>query len=629
MIKRLAGWKSFVTFLLVVLLSALSSAVADHYNEAPILAEMVAAGELPPVDERLPLVPFVREVVNEIGVYGGTLRKWDNDARGVVLHNLYYWNFNNDMGGYGFNNPLDLVQYIDDGLFFSGHAPLYAESFEYNDDFTEVTVRLREGVRWSDGSLFTADDIVWSWNNIATNDNVFAPPGHWAVVEGGAKIQAELIDEMTVKFISATPHPRMHTRVMIYDLIASRAFMEPVHPDFSDTTWEEFRDYRLLGNAGAGSVLHPEMPQLGPWMVVSTDPIEGGRSTRNPYYPVVDQEGNQLPYIDHLRIRIASPDAGILSTFQGQVDIQAEHYSDLANFQVLKENEERGDYQVLVWKSGGVQGYLLFNIDTKSDEQLAGLMRQADFRRAVSLAMNRQEVNDTLYFGLADVSGTVVSPESAFHDPAMDLYAEYAPERARSMLEALGLQDTNGDGILEYADGGNVTIIVNGGVNLAPHPEVDQMMVNYMREVGLDAIYDPVQSSVIFEGRAADTVQVYSNWGPSNEVILPWLFMGAYYDPDAYMGNGLDDPPEEFVRMWELEQATITSFTPEEFSANLKEFWIAFGDIGLQQIAITSTFPVPMIRHNRMGNVPDFLPKSRPYDATPDQFFIKYDYDLK
>ena len=87
--------------------------------------------------------------------------------------------------------------------------------------------------------------------------------------------------------------------------------------------------------------------------------------------------------------------------------------------------------------------------------------------------------------------------------------------------------------------------------------------------------------------------------------------------------------PPEFVRMWELEQATITATTPEEFSANLREFWIAFGDIGLQQIAITSTFPVPMIRHNRMGNVPDFLPKSRPYDATPDQFYIKYDYDLE
>ena len=364
-------------------------------------------------------------------------------------------------------------------------------------------------------------------------------------------------------------------------------------------------------------------------MVVRTDPIEGLWATRNPYYPVVDSEGNQLPYIDNIRIRVSSIDAGVLSTFQGAVDIQSQNYSDLSNFQVLKENEERGDYEVLVWKSGAAQGFLLFNIDNKSDERLAGLMRQVDFRRAMSLALNRQEINDTLYFGLADTGGTTVSPESAFYDPAMDKYGAYDPDQARSMLEGLGLQDSNGDGLLEYADGGNVTIILMGAANLLPHPDLDQMITNYLREVGLDVIYDIVQASVIFEGRTADTVQMYSNWGPSAEAILPWLFMGSYYDPDAYMGNGLDDPPAEFVRMWELEQATIASLTPAAFAENLTEFWTLHGDIGLQTIAITSTFPIPVIRHNRMGNVPDFLPKQAIQDATPDQFFITRDYDLE
>ena len=174
----------------------------------------VAAGELPPVDERLPANPFVRQVVDEIGVYGGTMRMWADGARNAYF-NLYGLNFNNDMGGYGFDNPLDLVQYVEDGFFFTGHEPHHAESFAYNDDFTELTVSLREGLKWSDGSPFTADDVVWSWENIAINPNVWAAPGHWATVEGGEYIRAELIDETTVKFTSPVPAPRMHTRALI------------------------------------------------------------------------------------------------------------------------------------------------------------------------------------------------------------------------------------------------------------------------------------------------------------------------------------------------------------------------------------------------------------------------------
>lgn len=615
---------------LAIMVAALP-AWAQQYNEAPMLAEMVAAGDLPPVEERLPAKPFVRQVHSEIGTYGGTLNKWDTNLRNAFF-TLYGYVFNTEMGGYGFDTPFDINAYLENGMFFTGHEPYHFERYEYNDDYTEVTCWLREGLKWSDGHPFTVDDIVWSWNEIAIHPNVWNPPGHWATLHGGSNMTAEKVGDNAVKYTSNSPNPRMHTLVTIYEMVHAKHYFEQFHPDHNaDATWEDLIDRLLLGGSSGGThttgfIKYPdELPQLGAWVYTSTDEVDGVLATRNPYYPVVDPAGNQLPYIDHIRIRLfSSVEAGVLSTFRGEVDVQSTHYTDLSGYQVLKENEERGDYKVSIWKGGASQGYYLLNIEPEGNPQLAKYVREVDFRRAMSLAINREEVNDTLYFGLAEASGTTLSSESFFHDPAMEMWGGYEPDRARELLAGLGLKDSDGDGFVEYPEGGKVTIILNNASNLRPNLPLGEMAVKYWQDIGLDVRMEVVQASVIFENRTSGEVQMYSNWGPSMQVFLPYVFLGNAFNPETHMGSRLDDPPPEYLKAWEMEQEFLGQQDPESYTQKLKEFLTYVATEVTPEIAVTSGFPVPFVVHNRMGNVPSTgVNLKGESSAHPEQFYIK------
>ena len=590
-------------------------------NEAPMLAEMVKAGTLPPVDERLPEKPFVRQVFNEIGQYGGTLRKWTTSPREAFFMMLAYLG-NTDAGGWGFDTPFDINEYAERGFHFNGHDPFHYESYEYNDDFTEVTMRLRKGIKWSDGHPFTADDIVWSQYKILTKVPEVWPFVPWFSEHLGENLEVEKIDDLTVKWKASAPHPRMHIVTPLYLInVFPKHYFEKFHPeDNPNATYEELR-LRAGLPEGMDMSLLPEQPQLGPWVYTRIDSTEGVWATRNPYYPVVDPEGNQLPYIDHVRIKIFSDEqAGILSTIQGETDVQGTHHGNLANFQLLKENEAKGNYQVLVWRGGASQGYYLVNVDT-NNEQLAKYLRQFDFRKAMSLALNREEINEALYFGLAETSGTAVGRDSAFYDEKMNMWGRYDPDEARRLLAGLGLKDTDGDGLVNYPGGDNLVITLNHASNLRPNIPLGELAVKYWKDVGIDVRQKVVQAKVIFEARTSNDVEMYSNWGPSGQVYMPWISTGTH--AGAYMGSGIEDPPAEYVKMWAIGTQAKTAPDAESLFEAVKEFWNVASSEVLQEIFVTSSFPIPIIRHNRIGNVPDVGLSTGEQHAYPEQFYIK------
>ena len=592
------------------------------YSEAPMLAEMVAAGDLPPVSERVSDEPLVREVLGEIGQYGGTLRRWAPDAIGGWIQLNYYRGLG-DNGGFGFIIPYDLTGYVDDGLHFGGLDPLYATEYQFNDDFTELTVWHRRGARWSDGHPLTADDIVWSLENVGHDVNIH-PNGTWWSHSGGEPIQVEKIDDYTVKYISATPNPNLTLNVSNFWAVYPRHYAEQFHPKFnSDATYEDFKnntELRSMDDPGA-------IPQIGPWVVTQLDDVDGSRATRNPYYPVVDTAGNQLPYIDNIHIRIlADQQTAALAVIQGQIDVQGRGMQGFQNYQVMKEGEAAGDYQVLTWKGGATQGYLKLFFQL-NDENLANLMYQVDFRRALSLAVNRDEINEALYFGLAQPSGTMVGRDSPFYDSRMEAYAGFDPDEAKRIFAELGLKDTDGDGILQYPDGQNVTIIIDTPTDRFVNTPQTEMVVRQWRDVGLDAIMNAVKRSVIFEKMRGYDAQVVMHWGPSLQVSTPWVFRSGGYNPDSQtLGTKYENPPPEFLAAWELEQQVDAATDPAKFSALTKELWIKEAEEVTSWIAITSDFPVIIIRHNRVGNVPDVAVAQKvEYSAYPDQFYIKYE----
>lgn len=599
---------------------AVSSAYAQ-YNEAPMLAKLVESGDLPPVSERVSDEPLVRHVHDEIGQYGGTLRRWGRDAIDGWIQTTYYRGLG-DAGGFGFIIPYDLEYYVKNDAHFGGLDPLYAKDYAFNDDYTELTVWHRRGIKWSDGHPLTSDDIIWSMNEVG-NDPGIHPNGTWWSQSGGEPIVVEKIDDYTVRYISAIPNPDLTLNVSGPWAIYPKHYAENFHPKFnSSSSYEDFRnntELRFMDDPSA-------IPQIGPWIVTRLDSVEGAFAERNAFYPVVDRVGNQLPYIDHIRIKVlADQQVAALSVIQGEIDVQGRNMQGFQNFQVMKENEAKGDYQVLTWKGGAYQGYVKLSLES-NDANYSKYMGEFDFRRALSLAINRDEINEALYFGLAQTSGTMVGRDSPIYDPRMEAHAQYDPDEAKRLLAGLGLKDNNGDGVLEYPDGSNVTIVLDTPTDRFVNTPQSELVIKQWRDVGIDAILNAVKRGVIFEKMRSGEFQTVMHWGPSLQVSLPWVFRSGGYNPDSQvLGTKYKNPPQEFLDAWELEQELISSTNPDDYFQLVKDLWIMEAEEVISWIAITSDFPVVIIRHNRMGNVPTTATAQKmEYSSYPDQFYIKY-----
>jgi len=560
-----------------------------------MLAAMVARGELPPVDERVSNNPFVREVSDEIGKYGGTLRAVDQGKPSVGWLNLA--GYNTEGGGIAFDIPFDVDEWVNGGMHLGENTltPFYFESFTLSDDFKVFEGTIRENARWSDGELFTAEDIAWVYNMVHIHPEVNAVP-RWFAQIGTDVVKVEAISERTVRFTSPVPHPLAHMWILAESTHAKH-WLEDYHPEVNSSRSYEDLQTRL------NREIHPEQPWLGPWVLESYDEATKLVAVRNPYYPVVDSAGNQLPYIDRFERRsVSNHEAAVLAMVQGEVDAQ-QNLIALTDLQVLREGQSRGDYSIDMWTGGARQGFINLIVEP-DDQKLAQYIRQIDFRRALSLAIDREQMNDTLFFGLAETGGTVVSPNSVFYDPRMDTYGKYDPTGARGMLVALGLKDNNGDGLLEYPEGGNVSMVLDVHSSFPEQVPAAELVVDYWKDIGIDATIDVLAGSAWAARRTAGGNALM--WpGPSFEPYLPNTFLGRQFSPSTHMAKGLVDPPQEYKDIWVVEQALTSELDPQKFVDLVKDYYVMMGEDVLFQIAWIPEVPIPVLRSNKIGNMPE------------------------
>ena len=300
---------------------------ARSFQEAPILAERVRAGNLPPVSDRLPDSPLVIQPLKQIGVYGGTLRRallGDISEHPGVSKTL-----SDNLMGY--ERPLAT------GL----HLNL-AESYEYSDEGRTVTFRIRKGVKWSDGAPFTVDDILFWYYDVEHNDDAryeIVPDSSWLV--DGKPIQMEKIDDHTLRVVSRKPLGRILYNFCADSSMWPKHYFAPLHPAYEPTaTYTDFR----TASTPAQRLMKPGAPQLGAWMPVQW--VRGQRIVyeRNPYYWKVDTEGNQLPYMDRIEFNII-PDLQVmlLKVVNGELDVFG-RYSFLDMYPTLKTEEAKGGF---------------------------------------------------------------------------------------------------------------------------------------------------------------------------------------------------------------------------------------------------------------------------------------------
>ncbi len=625
---------------------AAAPAAPGQYQEAPMLADLVAAGSLPPVAERLPSNPRVLRINSEIGEYGGT---WRRAYKGI-----------SDRWGPTKLHEEMAIEWDAPDPETINVIPNYIEGWEQNDDASEFTFTLREGIKWSDGEPFTTEDVQFWYDNMYLGD-LQGKPDYYTFDE--VDMQLEVVDDYTWKVTFAGPNPLLPITIAKRGggIPAGPTMAAPAHylsqfiPDhpngnqemidqaLDDTgvsTWQE-----LFGQGGdmQGPIsfwfLNPDLPVINAWRITVAPPADPLVMERNPYFHNVDPEGNQLPYIDEITHDLFdSNEVFDLLIAQGRIDCQARHVS-AANFTFYKENEEAGDYQVMLWKAASTNA-LYPNINN-ADEGLAALFDTAEFREALSVAINRQEINDLIFDGLYEPrQASPVSGSPNYDEEFEQRWAEYDPDRASQLLDDLGLT-LGADGVRTRADGSPLSFtILHRGETGTPEADEINLVEKGWRAVGLDVNQEVVERS-LYEERVNQADVDVGVWGcDRNSVIMadPGRYLGNIQDgpwapafggwwEDAPNVKQIEPPADHPIReIWSLWEQTRAE--PDETKRNAlfqemlnihKEHPYTIGTVG--------EAPSPVIVSNRFGNMlPGYIADDTLRDLgliNPQQFYIR------
>lgn len=611
----------------------------QQYNEAPMLADMVRSGELPPVDERLPSNPFTIEPVDGIGQYGG---EWSG---GTIETNGNFWIRN---GGYQ-----QLLRWTPD---WDGIVPNLAESYEVNDDATEFTFHLRQGIRYSDGEPLTADDIVFWYEDVLMNEELTPTIPSW-LRRGDDPVVVEKIDDYTVKFSFTTSHGlfiKMATQTNS-DVFAyyPRHYLEQFHINYNDNVDEDAQAAEFdtwLDYFGAKSTAHQnaELPTLRPWLMQeSIGEASSGRitATRNPYFFKVDTEGNQLPYLDHFVVEIANdPQVLVLKGLNGELDFQERHISDPANKAVFFDNQEAGEYGFYDLYPTTVNEFIIqFNMNT-TDEVLREVFRNKDFRIGMSHAINRQEIIDLVHVGQGQAWQASPRPESRYHHERLATqYTEYNPDLANEHLDKAGYSERDADGFRLGPDGNRISFIMELDQGRTTYIDAMALIKPQWEAVGIEVNVRTMERSLWeercrgrslefhasghrFGGGSGDAVVLDARyWLPMNNgssmFAKAWSFW--YNDPTDELA---EEPPENVKKAMEIyDSIGLTGDEEEQYNRMMQVL-----DIAADEFYAIGTVLEPNaygIVTNRMRNVPKLLPNSwiypTPAPYNPEQFWVE------
>lgn len=451
-----------------------SSEMVEGGNEAPMLAEKVAAGELPPLDERIPAEPLVIEPFGEIGKYGGTMHRFDTSTNGARLTMFMY--------GY---SP---VHWVRDGL---DKRPGLAKGWDFNDDKTEYNLFFREGTRWSDGDPFTVDDFLYWWEEMVLNpDHTDVPPDY--MISGGETAVVTKVDDYTLNFRFAAPSPLFLDRLAMWSngmvpgserLFVPSHYLEQFNPDFSDDyDTYEIHDEKMDWRA------NPEAPVLNPWMPVEYEAGTRLKLERNPYYWAVDTAGNQLPYIDSLDVTyIEDWEVGKLRVLAGEMEFCGRpcQGTALADLSLFRDAEGEVGLVNGLWDSGGGSGPAIYPNWTHQDPQKRALYQDKNFRRALSHGIDREKIQKIVYFGTGELTTGTMSPKGIEFqgDVGQDLYqqwrdlaVEFDLEKAAEMLDEAGAVDADGDGLRDMPSGDELLLRIDCSAGGARNTATTQTM---------------------------------------------------------------------------------------------------------------------------------------------------------
>ena len=614
--------------LIVALSLAVSGTARAERQETPFFKQEVASGKLPKADERLPGEPDLAEF-ETIGSPGGEIRMLMGGPKDTRMMVVY---------GYarlvGYTPALrlepDILKSVDvqDGRIF--------------------TLHLRNGHKWSDGHPFTSEDFRYWFEDVAQNSKLSPSGLPVSMMVRGEAPRFEVLDETTIRYTWTRPNPLFlpdlagadplyiycpsHYLKQFHEKYADKATLEALVKKHNQRNWAALhsRMDAMYRND------NPNLPSLEPWILKTKAPADRFIFERNPYYYRVDEAGHQLPYIDRVIISIADSKIIPAKTGAGESDLQA-RYLRFDNYTFLKESEERNKYKVRLWRTGpGSQLALYPNLNV-NDEIWRALVRDLRFRRALSLAVNRHEINQAIYFGLAIEGQNTVLPQSPLSEPQYRSdWASFDVPEANRLLDLIGLTKRDSDGTRLLPDDRPMEIIVENSGESTEQSDVLELIRDSWRRIGIRLFAKPLQLTLfrrrVFSGETLMSIDkgienglataAMSPWefAPTSQQQLEWPKWGQYYETKGKAGEAPDLPSA--VRLKELYEDWLGAAAQPDQS----RIWHAMLGIWADEVYSIGTVAgvlQPVVVSDKLHNVPE----EGIYNWDPGAFFGIYKPD--
>jgi len=617
-------------------------AFAADYKEPDALKADVDAGKLPPIADRLPENPLVITPVEQVGTYGGD---WNMALVGGGGYSMLF--------RYQTYEPL--LRYTPD---WSGVTPNVAESFEGNEDSTVFTVKLRKGLKWSDGEPYTTDDIKFWYDTVLNDDRVaFVGNDHWKT--NGEVGKLEIVDETTFKVTFAEPNGFFPLNIAWANndqtTRAPKHYLEQFHIDYNPKADELAKqagleswialfqqkagfqdDNTFFQNSSARPCLWAWM-----WQTAPGEDTQRAVAVRNPYYFKVDTEGNQLPYMDRVLYQmVADPQVLLLKVMQGEIDMMDQYIATPTNKAVLYDNREAGGYDFYTLKSTEANVMcFIFNLN-HNDEAKRTLFQNRDFRAGLSTAIDRQALIDTVFVGQGAPAQPSIKPDDPLYNEQLATqFTEYDPDKANQMLDAI-IPDKDGDGY-RLLNGQRLSIIFEIDNARTTFLDMFQLVIPMFQAVGIDAQMRSMDRSLwetrVRQGRDFDaTAHIFGANGGLAAMLDPRYYVpinaNAMYAPGWqlwYRDRDNEDavePDDLTKKQFELYDKLKATSDDAGQAAVMKEILQAAAD-AFYVFGVSLPPDGYGVVKNNIGNFTRTMPNSfgwpTPAPTMPEQYYKK------
>ncbi len=605
----------FVLF--VVMLGPSTSMTTERpgiFLETPMFEAAVAAGKLPPVKRRLPEEPFLLKTGQQgfqPGKHGGSLRLLmgrKKDTRQLVV--------------YGYAR---LVGYDKNFNF----VPDILKKYEVKHGRI-ITLHLRKGHRWSDGHPFTSEDFRYYFEDVATNKKIANESLPQVMLVESKPPLFEVLDKHTVRYTWHKPNPFILPRLAgarpIY-LYRPAHYLKKFHIKYTPLRALEVlvkkakkRNWVALHYIVGQQYknVNPELPSLQPWVLVTKPPAKRFNFLRNPYYHRVDMNGRQLPYINDVKVNVTSSKLIPIKAGSGETDLQSRGLN-FTNYTLLKRSEKKFGYSTKLWRTAkGARWAIYPNLNFR-DMEWRKLFRNVNFRRALSIAIDRHEINQVFYYGLArETNNSVLRESPLFDEKFANRWSQFDLNAANQMLDDLGLVKRNSKGFRLLPNGQPMELTVVFSTEEDEPSDILELVSDTWRKIGIKVFSKPLHREVMRNRIFSGNVQM-SIWSglengipnassspaelaPTSQQQLQWPMWGQYLETGGKSGQAIDMKVPQ--KLFELKDA----WREVRSEGDRIKIWHEMLDTytsNVFSIGIIASVPQVVLVNSRLQNVPD------------------------